>query len=762
MKPWLCIAVNTVPFSRQKCQSAVKMSYPILCILGTMFYSVVAGNGPNRCTVPTATHCSACLILGPECAWCFQKDFITATVGSASTRCDTTSNLLAKGCRQEFIEHPLTQITKHVDNEGNTQVTPKTVSVLLRPGAEVNFILKIRQLENYPLDLYHLVDVSASMFNIIEALHSVGPALSKRMNDVTSDFRFGFGSFVDKTVSPFISIHPERIKNPCSSIGYQCIPPHGYIHVLSLTNNVTGFTEAVKQQQISGNIDNPEGGLDAVLQAAVCQNDIGWHKAAKRLLLMITDQTSHLALDSKLAGIVVPNDGNCHLENNVYTKTASMEYPSLGQLAQILIENNIVLLFAVGKKSFDWYKDLLPLIPNAIAAELQPSASNLINLVADAYKYLLSEVKIQIDNPVRDLYVTATAICPDGKTNPGTVGCSNVRSTDEVLFNITIGMKTCFVSEGLQSIIIRPIGFNETTQININTSCGCQCLGPTEHSNCFEELSDYEMYHCPSDRSSADQHFILLNKCRLNKDQLVCSGRGVCSCGQCLCHKTKLGRIYGTFCEMDDFSCPYHSGRLCSGNGQCFTGECSCFTGWEGESCNCSSSLKHCLSSEDGQICNGRGDCICGQCQCSDSKSSGPLCEFCPTCNNVCGKSWNCVPCNLLNELSTSGHAQCNTSCHTLEYYTNKVSECISNQNLFQTFCIICFLTCLVGLLTVLIFRQLLVLRSSSKMRPSPEYVLSAAQKDKTYLPSGGTYVVTYKRENTEEMDFNVTKVQIQ
>lgn len=39
---------------------------------------------------------------------------------------------------------------------------------------------------------------------------------------------------------------------------------------------------------------------------------------------MMTDQTSHLALDSKLAGIVIPNDGNCHLKDNVYVKATSM------------------------------------------------------------------------------------------------------------------------------------------------------------------------------------------------------------------------------------------------------------------------------------------------------------------------------------------------------------------------------------------------------------------------------------------------------
>ncbi len=54
------------------------------------------------------------------------------------------------------------------------------------------------------------------------------------------------------------------------------------------------------------------------------QKDIGWRPEAKRLLLVMTDQPSHLALDSKLSGIVVPHDGRCHLEDNIYSKTTTM------------------------------------------------------------------------------------------------------------------------------------------------------------------------------------------------------------------------------------------------------------------------------------------------------------------------------------------------------------------------------------------------------------------------------------------------------
>lgn len=42
-------------------------------------------------------------------------------------------------------------------------------------------MLKIRPLKKYPVDLYYLVDVSASMHNNIEKLNSVGNDLSRKM-----------------------------------------------------------------------------------------------------------------------------------------------------------------------------------------------------------------------------------------------------------------------------------------------------------------------------------------------------------------------------------------------------------------------------------------------------------------------------------------------------------------------------------------------------------------------------------------------------
>ncbi|XP_040147677.1 integrin beta-8 isoform X3 [Ictidomys tridecemlineatus] len=685
-------------------------------------FSLVLGLGQsedNRCTSSDAVSCARCLELGPECGWCVQEDFISG--GSRSERCDIVSNLISKGCSVDSIEYPSVRVIIPSENEINTQVTPGEVSIQLRPGAEANFMLKIHPLKKYPVDLYYLVDVSASMHNNIEKLNSVGNDLSRKMAFFSRDFRLGFGSYVDKTVSPYISVHPERIHNQCSDYNLDCMPPHGYIHVLSLTENITEFEKAVHRQKISGNIDTPEGGFDAMLQAAVCESHIGWRKEAKRLLLVMTDQTSHLALDSKLAGIVVPNDGNCHLKNNVYVKSTTMEHPSLGQLSEKLIDNNINVIFAVQGKQFHWYKDLLPLLPGTIAGEIESKAANLNNLVVEAYK---------------------------------------------VLFNVTVTMKKCDVTGGKNYAKIKPIGFNETTKIHIHRRCSCQCedhRGPK--GKCEDEtFLDSKCLQCDESKCHFDEDAFPSESCRLHKDQPVCSGRGVCICGKCVCHKIKLGKVYGKYCEKDDFSCPYHHGNLCAGHGECEAGRCQCFSGWEGDRCQCpSASSQHCVNSK-GQVCSGRGTCVCGRCECTDPRSIGRFCEHCPTCHTACSENCssrrNCMQCLHPHNLSQAILDQCKTSCALMDqHYGHQTSECLSSPSYLRIFFIIFIVTFLIGLLKVLIIRQAILQWNSNKIKSSSDYRVSASKKDKLLLQSVCTRTVTYRREKPEEIKLDISKL---
>ncbi|XP_044284919.1 integrin beta-8 isoform X1 [Varanus komodoensis] len=688
-----------------------------------------------------------------------KQDFMAGT--KQKERCDIVSHLIKRGCRADFIESPKVGVTTH-SNDVNIQVTPGEVSVHLRPGSETSFLLKVHPLEKYPVDLYYLVDVSASMHKNIEKLNSAGFDLSQKMENISIDLRLGFGSYVDKTVSPYISIHPERIRNQCSDYKLDCMPPHGYIHVLSLTDKITEFRNAIKKQKISVNIDTPEGGFDAVLQAAVCQSHIGWRSEAKRLLLMMTDQTSHLALDSKLAGIVIPNDGNCHLKDNVYVKATSMEHPSLGQLSEKLIENNINVIFAVQGSQFHWYKDLLPLLPGTIARQIESQAANLGDLVVEAYEKLISEVKVQVDNTAQDINVNVTAICPDGSRKTGLEGCKNVKSAAEVLFNVSIAMKECGTTEGRKYVMIKPLGFNESTRINIHRRCNCQCEDTTKHKRiCVSELlQDAEMSNCKGSTCGSNEE-VFLEQCKMQKNHLICNGRGDCVGGKCICHKTKLGTVYGNYCEKDDFSCSYYLGNLCAGNGECESGKCRCFSDWEGDRCQCPLSLrKHCMDS-DGQICSGRGTCVCGRCKCTEPSSFGHLCEFCPSCGTTCNDKRHCVSCHHSNS-SQITLDQCRSSCAYRLHYTEQSSECITDDpSHFKIFLIIFVITFLIGLLNVLIIWRIMLQWNNYKIKSSADCRVPATKKDKTFLPAVCTKTVTYRRDHPEEININGSKLQV-
>lgn len=71
-------------------------------------------------------------------------------------------------------------------------------------------------MEDYPVDLYYLMDLSYSMNDDLFRLRTLGKGLAEAMNRTTSNLRMGFGAFVDKPLSPYMYISPtEAVKNPC-------------------------------------------------------------------------------------------------------------------------------------------------------------------------------------------------------------------------------------------------------------------------------------------------------------------------------------------------------------------------------------------------------------------------------------------------------------------------------------------------------------------------------------------------------------------
>lgn len=59
------------------------------------------------------------------------------------------------------------------------------------------------------------------------------------------------------------------------------------------------------------------------------QEKIGWRNDASHLLVFTTDAKTHIALDGRLAGIVQPNDAQCHIDkDNFYSASTTLVNPN--------------------------------------------------------------------------------------------------------------------------------------------------------------------------------------------------------------------------------------------------------------------------------------------------------------------------------------------------------------------------------------------------------------------------------------------------
>lgn len=407
--------------------------------------------------------------------------------------------------------------------------------------------------------------------------------------------------------------------------------------------------------RVSRNRDGPEGGFDAVMQAVVCKDKIGWRPDASHLLVFTTDAKTHIALDGRVAGIVQPNDGLCHLDDdNVYNKSTVLDYPSLGLINDKMSENNINLVFAVTSFVQPLYKEYSKLIPGTTVGTLSDDSGNVIGLIELAYQKIRSKVELEVLDVPEELNLSFNATCLNGELIPGLSSCSGLKIGDTVSFSVEAELRGC-PEEKSRTFTIKPRGFKDALEVTVDFACSCNCEAAFEENSphCSNGNGTYECGVCQchqgrlgprcecsvEDYSPSDDV-----NCIPKPGSPICSGRGDCLCGQCSCHANEFGQVWGKYCECDDFNCLRFKGALCSDHGKCSCGFCQCDAGWEGENCNCTSRKDTCMSSI-GLLCSGRGNCECGVCQCTQPGAYGATCEKCPTCPDSCTIKKKCVEC---------------------------------------------------------------------------------------------------------------------
>ncbi|XP_072029330.1 integrin beta-1-like [Amphiura filiformis] len=672
-----------------------------VCILFTIYTTTYSQSDSNTCN--TAKTCGECIVKDASCGWCTQDNY-TAT---GAARCDLAESLQKRGCAPSQITNPKsdTTIIKNVplSNAGSNasnivQVKPQEIRLTLRPGEVETVIMQVRQAEDYPVDLYYVMDLSKSMEDDLRNLKLLGATLAREMKQITSNFQLGFGSFVDKTVMPYVSTVPSKLQAPCDG----CEPPYGFKNILPLDPNTNKFTEKVSMQRASGNLDAPEGGMDALMQITVCQNEIGWREQARHLVIYTTDSSFHYAGDGKLGGIVTPNDGGCHLDpfSMNYTMSHSLDYPSISQLNTKMRENSIIPIFAVTSSEYEVYSNLTEYIEGATAAELAADSSNIVQLLKTNYAKITSKVELK-DTAPENITIAYTAYC-NGTVTPGSAICEGLQLGDTVNFSLAITAQNCLSTP--QRFTVSPVGFSEELVIWVETVCNCACEttgvpnsekctrgnGTLECGACICNSGRYgKECECSSNDANLEDNDAT---CRAGNSSIVCSGRGNCVCGECVCHGRPNPEeiVSGTYCECDNFSCDRYKGELCGGEqrGTCVCDEktkqskCICKPDFTGDACECSTRKDTCRAA-NGLECNGFGTCVCGECKCNTSTPyRGQRCEECPACPGQCIVNRDCVQCKAFG--TGLSEEECNSCPHPVQIVDDLKIPNGSERCLFQ------------------------------------------------------------------------------
>lgn len=625
----------------------------------------------NYCFASRAKSCSECLQSGVGCAYCSEEMF-------NGPRCDLQENVVARGCGAAAIITALGSMEIEKDQKINiklqqSQVSPQLMSMTLLPGEKRLVDVEVFAPTKGPLDLYILMDFSNSMADDLKNLKRMGKELAILVEKLSEDYTIGFGKFVDKVIEPQTDMRPSKLAKPWPDSD----PPFSFQNVIKLTKDLNFFTSELQKERISGNLDAPEGGFDAMLQATVCTDKIGWRQHSTHLLVFSTESAFHYETDGAnvLSGILPRNDEICHLDaDGKYTKATVQDYPSIPTLIRLMRKHNIIPIFAVTNHSFTYYKKLQEYFPIAEVGLLQEDSSNILQVMEIAFENIRSKMSIQAEDRPKAFatqFLTINrSVAEHGAFDfkPGAIGKfkmqvkANREIDDESVCKLDQNQK-----EG--TMRVKPTTFNAAVNVKATVLCpvcDCEKTRLAKAERCYGNgdlvCGKCECYtgwlstfcNCSSNAASKDS-----SQCIAPGSTVECSGRGDCTeCGVCVCYDPE--KFEGPYCQYDKTQCQRFEGFLCNDWGSCVMGRCACAEGWEGNACECSKSNQTCLDTKGG-VCNGRGKCVCGRCECVDTGiEMTPFCE--PNFQaqlGVCEATRSCVQCQAWKTGEKKDKAEC-------------------------------------------------------------------------------------------------------
>lgn len=243
------------------------------------------------------------------------------------------------------------------------------VTIDLTPGSTSNIDGRMVTLSSggtvdAPLDVLFLQDASGSFSDDVAKVKTLVPQVISALSSVQADNRFGLASFIDKG-------------------------EYVYRTDLAMTSNQTSLLNALNTLNIGSGGDTPEAQIEALMQAAVRQAELGFRSESFRVAVVMTDADYHKAGDSSY----IANDGDAVLE--------SEDYPTVELLKTKLLASGIVPVFAVTAGNETYYNNLVDQLGFGTVVTLATDSSNLVAALTDGMTQI---TEARIENAIGSLY----------------------------------------------------------------------------------------------------------------------------------------------------------------------------------------------------------------------------------------------------------------------------------------------------------------------------------------------------------------------
>ncbi|CAH1225018.1 ITGA4 [Branchiostoma lanceolatum] len=403
------------------------------------------------------------------------------------------------------------------------------IRLSIKEGATTTFHMGVHKQEQRPLDLFLLLDLSATMKKDLSNIQNLVYHLRTTMSKTAPDLRIGVGtirqlqdmgaargSSASMRLSAVLSRYrpsvwsplrpvwdPEHVLTPPNPVrrpdgkhiahlplgsyqssrpctGAKCRQPFGFHAALPLTNRFNLLEFFLRRLTVSEGVARPEEGFDAMLQSAACMKKVGWRHNSLRMLVYVTDTPVQYVGDARLGDYILPNDGTCQLDaRGVFVKNAlqstgygwnptpyQIDYPSIGLLKTKFYDSSIVSIFMVPKRQVNEYKNLASALDGQLGVT-EDSSRNLVKMVKSAYERARSEVVLQTMDIPPDVDVKVTAACKGDLRYEDKDSCA---AGDKVKFNVHVTLEDC-PSENQDYFKIKPVGMHHEKTVVLDYTC---------------------------------------------------------------------------------------------------------------------------------------------------------------------------------------------------------------------------------------------------------------------------------------------------